>query len=1033
MNTQRSTRNARHATLKGLAWVSGVQRWTFGILFRLSGLLAAGYLSGGTALLAKNTATDAYVLKLWTVEDRLPGSPVVGVAQASDGYLWLVTRSQLIRFNGVDFAEVTVPETVLKQTGDLSGVFCGKAKGVWVYGPEGVARYLAGGWQAWSAAAAEASTGRLLGIVETPDGVIRAYAERGLLEAVTAADDATTRFLAKLCPVPPDDRATLGAVTDAAADQAGSIWMTAWNGLVEYNRGRFDDQSMRLPDFLVEAADGVQVGRSGRLWVHGSNGVAYRENAIWTPVGFPENAGMATVMLEVSDGSLWIGNPTGMFRWQEGVWQRIAEQDTPGSLSVNTLIEDLDGTLWAACDGGLLRIRKKTVGTLRVEGSATSGTAYSLWRTRESGTWVGYKGRAVRLTADEGRLLQTVYLDTDVPVSALLQDASGRVWLGTLGGGLFMYRDGRLTLVSQSDYSMPVVHTVYTLLEDPALGLLAGTPQGLMRISADGELEPADVFGTRLSEPVHALCRDTDGTVWVCGERLGVLGIRPDGCRRAIGRESGLTGYPRVMYRDSGGNFWVGTTAGLYGVTDDDVIAMGRQSGVFDDAVLQIAEDAEKRVWLGTTRGLLCVFIRDLERLAREGQTEGAANIRMLHLGVSDGLPGERCMGGASAPGGPKAGRIWFPFENGVAVVEPRQVEFSEVPPPVAIERVLVNGQCVVDNAVTYESGVVFAPGARNIAFHFAALSPGTPDSVRFRYRVDGLRKGWSSVQAERVAVFEWLPPGRYRLHVLAEAGGVWNLTGTTFAFEVKAHFWQTAWFYLILAVILTAVVSLIARWILWHRYQLQMAFLKREEALSLERARISRDIHDDLGNGLSVVATLSELAHNDVEKGTVHKRLDQIYEVANELARNVDETVWAVNPANDGWEPFLSYFEQYTEYFLGNSGLRFHFSRPADLVDRPIASKTRHHLLLAVREAVGNVLKHAAAKQVKIVMRLDGGDLEVRVEDDGIGFDTAQRAGVGHDGMGNMTRRMREAGGTLRIVSAVGHGTCVTFRVPLG
>ncbi|HPO37934.1 MAG TPA: histidine kinase, partial [Kiritimatiellia bacterium] len=222
------------------------------------------------------------------------------------------------------------------------------------------------------------------------------------------------------------------------------------------------------------------------------------------------------------------------------------------------------------------------------------------------------------------------------------------------------------------------------------------------------------------------------------------------------------------------------------------------------------------------------------------------------------------------------------------------------------------------------------------------------------------------------------------------------------------------------------------ARWMLWHRYQLQMALLKREEALALERARISRDIHDELGNGLSVVATLSELAHNDVEKGTVHKRLDQIYDVANELARNVDETVWAVNPANDGWEPFLSYFEQYTEYFLGNSGLRFHFTRPAELVERPIASKTRHHLLLAVREAVGNVLKHAAAKQVRIAMRLDGEVLEVQVEDDGVGFDPAVPAGVGHDGLGNMARRMKEAGGTLHIDSAPGQGTLLTFRVPL-
>jgi len=584
--------------------------------------------------------------------------------------------------------------------------------------------------------------------------------------------------------------------------------------------------------------------------------------------------------------------------------------------------------------------------------------------------------------------------------------------------------------VTQSDYSMPVVHTVYALLDDAAMGVLAGTPQGLMRIGASGELEPAVAYGTRVTSAVRALHRDADGTLWICCERQGLLRLRPDGSKCVVDRGSGLSGYPRTVCRDSRGNLWVGTTAGLFGVTSEGGVW---PSGLIDDAVLQLAEDAAGRLWLGTTRGLLCVHSGDLAKAATNAQQGLSGTIRMLHLGLADGLIGERCMGGALAASGRERGRLWFPFENGVAVFDPDKAQFSDVPPTVAVEKILVNGRKVFDNVGGPSEELTFPPGARNIAFQFAALSPGVPDSIRYRYRVEGVRKGWSPVQSEGMAVFEWLPPGRYTLQVIAEAGGIWNQTGTAIGFRVQAYFWQTVWFYLLLAALLAAVVFLIARWVLWHRYQLQMAVLKREEALNFERARISRDIHDDLGNGLSVVATLSELAQNDIDKGTVHKRLDQIYDVANELARNVDEIVWAVNPANDGWEPFISYFEQYTEYFLGNAGLRFHFTRPTDLVTKPIASKTRHHLLLAVREAVGNVLKHAEAKQVRIDMSIDGDTLEVDVVDDGVGFDTLKPAGVGHDGLGNMTRRMKEAGGNVRVVSAPGKGTRVTFRVPLG
>lgn len=990
-------------------------------------------------LLACGTVSpDAYDLKLWSVEDRLPGSPLVGVSQARDGYLWLVTHTQLIRFNGVSFREIPLAATMLEQIGELQGVFCGQADAVWVHGAQGLACYRADGWQVWALdklrdddQTALFGAGEILGLLATSDGGMVAFAERGLLEALTDATQQVVRFRLQLSPVPPDDRATLGAVTDAVADSTGRIWLTAWNGLLEYHDGQFDDKSMRLPDFLVEAADGVHAGASGRLWIHGPSGVAYREGDIWTPIGFPENAGMVAALLESSDRALWLGNPTGLFRWHQERWQRIGEPDAPGSLAVNDLIEDQDGTLWAACDGGLLRIRKKVIGRLDVDGLALTGTAYALTPQPDQSVWVGYRGRALRLTAAEGRLLQTIYLDTDVPVSAILQDKEQTVWLGTLGGGLFMMTPTSLRLVTQSDYSLPAIHTVYALFEDPIHGVLVGTPQGLMRVVADGGLESAELYGVEITEPVHSLYRDVDGTLWVCCERLGLVRVTADGSQQMIGSAEGLQGYPRVIMRDSRSNLWVGTTTGLFLVQPGRVLAMSEATGGFEEAVLQIAEDRQQRLWLGTTGGLLCLELEDLWRTV-ESWVEGTlVTVRMLHFGSSSGVPGARAVSGAAAFNTTLENTLWLPFAQGIAAVKTDQIKLARRVPEVVIEKVMMNGEAVFDSLKPFKRRLSLPPGSGNLVFEFAALAPGEVDSVRYRYRLEGLSGGWSAVQAEHSALFEWLPAGDYRLHVIAEAGGVWNHRGVVLPFSVRAFFWQTTWFYLSLAVLIAVVFFLIARGIAWHRYRMQMTLLKREEELSLERARISRDIHDELGNGLSVVATLSELAHNDVNTPNIHKRLDQIYEVANELARNVDETVWAVNPENDGWEPFVSYFEQYTEYFLGSSGLRFHFTRPSELIETPVASKTRHHLLLAVREAVSNVLKHAAAQQVKIIMTLEGDFLIVRVEDDGVGFDVSEQVGVGHDGLKNLQRRMREINGELKITSTPNVGTCVEFRVP--
>jgi len=228
-------------------------------------------------------------------------------------------------------------------------------------------------------------------------------------------------------------------------------------------------------------------------------------------------------------------------------------------------------------------------------------------------------------------------------------------------------------------------------------------------------------------------------------------------------------------------------------------------------------------------------------------------------------------------------------------------------------------------------------------------------------------------------------------------------------------------------------LVSVIAVTLLLRdRYYMKRSDLRREQALQRERTRIARDIHDDLGNGLVAVATLSDLAHADVEKGTIHQRLDEIYEVAQELARNVDEIVWAVNPENDTWKSFISYFEQYTTHFLSHANLRSQFVCPPPDLDLVVPSKIRHHLVLAVREAVGNVLKHAQAESLKVELRYVAGRLEAEITDDGKGFDTDKPRHIGHDGLNNMDRRMDELGGECRITSAPGAGTTVFFSVPL-
>jgi signal transduction histidine kinase len=234
-------------------------------------------------------------------------------------------------------------------------------------------------------------------------------------------------------------------------------------------------------------------------------------------------------------------------------------------------------------------------------------------------------------------------------------------------------------------------------------------------------------------------------------------------------------------------------------------------------------------------------------------------------------------------------------------------------------------------------------------------------------------------------------------------------------------------WFW---GLITTAILSLLfAAW----RYVVGLR-LERARALDQERARIARDIHDDLGASLTHIALLGELAQNNIghpERTRTH--VDDIFRAARKLTRSVDEVVWALNPSNDTLARFAAYVGDFTQDFLQPADIHCRLSFPAEWPDRTLPPKTRHDLFLVIKEALHNIVSHSGAKNVRLEIILDGALLRVTIGDDGQGFDPQStvlgRPGGGH-GLANMRQRMHEVGGTLDIRSAPGDGTTVILEV---
>jgi signal transduction histidine kinase len=214
---------------------------------------------------------------------------------------------------------------------------------------------------------------------------------------------------------------------------------------------------------------------------------------------------------------------------------------------------------------------------------------------------------------------------------------------------------------------------------------------------------------------------------------------------------------------------------------------------------------------------------------------------------------------------------------------------------------------------------------------------------------------------------------------------------------------------------------------------QRQLATLRQKEALEKERARIARDIHDQVGANLTQVSLLGELVESDKdhpEEIEAHAR--QISQTALETTRALDEIVWTVNPSNDTLDGLINYVCKYAQEYLALASLRYRLEVPPHLPNTSITPELRHNVFLAAKEAVNNVVKHSGATSAWLRLRLEPERFTLEIEDNGQGL-AANAADKGRNGLRNMRKRLEDIGGQFSIGPGAEGGTRVCLTAPLG
>jgi signal transduction histidine kinase len=653
---------------------------------------------------------------------------------------------------------------------------------------------------------------------------------------------------------------------------------------------------------------------------------------------------------------------------------------------------------------------------------------------RDGSLWVGTDGAGL-YHHDAGQWRHYPGAEGNGYFCGVTVTPAGEVWAANYrAGGPYRLENGRFVRPASVN---PHWSPAFALIPLPGTNdLLVGNREGLLRLKDEQAIlliRSPGGFG----DDVCAVALDRNGTIW--------CGFAQSGLARIVGED--VTFYRRAdglgsnsvqcLRADDDGTLWIGTAdGGLIRLKDGKFMRLGPEHGLADTIICQILDDGLGYFWLSTHHGIQRVAKDELNRCAD-------AKIPTFQSQIydrSDGLPIVQFRGGRqSASARTEDGRLWFAASGADLIsVDPARIRPNPDPPPVVMESLVVDGRTVPMRAS--EVSGPLPPDHERLEFRFSGLSYAAPNKVLFKYRLEGIDNAWIESGSKRTASYSRLPAGTYRFRVIAcNNDGLWNLVPATLSFTIAPFFWETWWFVgsCVLAVLLS--VAFLVRTITRRRMQRRIEQMQRQHGIERERARIAQDIHDDVGASLSRIAMLSQPAHRDLaEPERSAAMLARIYSTAREVTRSLDEIVWAVDPRHDTFDSLVDYMGRFAQEYLTTAGLRCRLDLPVAVPAWPLTAEIRHNLFLAFKEALHNAVKHAAATQVRISLRLQGDSFQVSIEDNGQGFDSAEpgpgdsgRLAAGN-GLTNMRKRLARIGGRCEISSARGEGTSVILIVGL-
>jgi signal transduction histidine kinase/ligand-binding sensor domain-containing protein len=956
-----------------------------------------------------NLKLTQYVHRSWQTREGLSQTSIHAVTQTQDGYLWIGTQYGVLKFDGVRFTPVQQLERASLGEIWVDSFVQDSLGRVWMITHDSRLIRVSNDEVKVFTKADGMPTGKVSCLTKGIDG------DLWVCEASDLLQFHGSQMQVHHSPEPLKSSRRM----NSCQARDGTVWIAVGSGIVSWDGTRFARHHFSS---LPPDADAVSVlcGKDA-LWIGTRYGLVLsrdgKEKVYTTKDGLVDN--FIHALGQGSNGELWLGTGKGFSRFLNGRFESFTYEDGLSHNYVDAFYEDRESSLWVSTRHGLNQF---------VDGSSTRFTTREGLPSDKVGpvlvdhlgnVWVGFFDAG--LAHFDGSHFTQVEGLASTRLIALMELPDGGILAGT-DRGLYNLRDGKISELYTSEDGLPS-KIVRSLFRDHSGRIWAGTEKG-PAVLRDGRFFVPEALKKLADAPITAIGEMPDGRILVAADNLGLY-VFDNGVVTQFQDTKSPISWPHQVtsiYTDKDGYVWIGSGYGLHLLHGDQTYHFLMTAGLFDSDIYGFLGGGSGGVWASSGKGFYEMKRQDLLQFA----AGKIPRVITRPYNPSDFRAPLGVAGVQPVAGRDLRGNLWLSTDRGLLALKPDRDTPKAPPPPVIIEETTVNGERSGPTQLKQ-----LGPGKTNLTFRYTALTLLEPQSLTFRYMLEGYDSDWTQAGTRREAFYTNLPSGKFRFRVSACALFVQcNDVGSSLELSVAPQIYQRTWFWFLSL----AAVGLIA----WMVHKSHIHRLRQQFAVRLsERSRIARELHDTLIQGFSGI-TLQMQALETQLRSPQKEILGEVIEDAGNCLVETRKFVAGLRGSGSISPGLAGAITHMVQQISLNRKTQLKLKLEDG--EQEYSDEIKYNLVRIIQEAVSNSIKHSGADNIEVKMTPQGDEVEIIVSDDGQGISDrgngASHTGhngsgeAGHYGIVGMKERAKHIGADFELTSVPGRGTKVSVRI---